>query len=116
MGQPRVFAAFRCFNLSTGTSNTAATGFTVSAKGYIQMPFCGSVKAAGLTDEELRDKLTELLQAMLKKPQVTVAVQTYRSGRIYVDGEVRTPGQLILHDVPMTLPEALSRAGGITTA
>ena len=102
--------------VSTGASSTAATGFTVSAKGFIQMPFIGSVKAAGLTDEELRDKLIELLQSMLKKPQVTVAVQTYRSGRIYVDGEVRTPGQLILNDVPMTLPEALYRAGGITSS
>lgn len=101
---------------SGSAGNTASSGFTVSSKGFIQMPFIGNVKAAGLTEEELRDKLSELLQSMLKKPQVTVAMQTYRSGRIYVDGEVRTPGQLILNDVPMTLPEALYRAGGITTA
>jgi polysaccharide biosynthesis/export protein len=101
---------------ATGVANPALRGFTVSAKGVIQMPFIGSVQAAGLTDEELRDKLTDLLQSMLKKPQVTVAVQTYRSGRIYVDGEVRTPGQQVLNDVPMTLPEALARAGGITSA
>ncbi len=99
-----------------GVANPALSGFTVNAKGFIQMPFIGSVQAAGLTDEELRDKLTDLLQSMLKKPQVTVAVQTYRSGRIYVDGEVRSPGQQVLNDVPMTLPEALSRAGGITPA
>jgi polysaccharide export outer membrane protein len=103
-------------NPAGAANNTGGTGFTVSSKGFIQVPYIGSVKAAGLTEEELRDKLSELLQSMLKKPQVTVAVQTYRSGRIYVDGEVRNPGQLILNDVPMTLPEALFRAGGITTA
>ena len=98
-------------------TNTGATsGFTVSSTGFIQLPFIGSVKAAGLTEEELRVRLNELLQPLFRRPQVTVAVQSYRSGRIYVDGEVRTPGQQVINDVPMTLPEALNRAGGLTPA
>lgn len=110
------------FSSNGGSAGGAAggtgpgTGFTVSSKGFIQMPFVGSVKAAGLTEEELKDKLNELLQSVLRRPQVTVAVQAYRSGRIYVDGEVRTPGQQVINDVPMSLPEALTRAGGLSAS
>jgi polysaccharide biosynthesis/export protein len=33
-----------------------------------------------------------------------------------VEGEVRTPGTQIFTDIPMTLPEAINRAGGVTVA
>ena len=107
------------FSSPAGSVNPAgggagSGGFVVSAEGLIQVPFLGSVKAAGLTEDELRIRLNEQLQPLFKRPQVTVSVQAYRSGRIYVDGEVRTPGQQVINDVPMTLPEALSRAGGLT--
>ncbi len=45
---------------------------------------------------------------------MTVRIQSFRSRRAYVEGEVRIPGTQIFTDVPMTLPEAINRAGGIT--
>jgi polysaccharide export outer membrane protein len=101
-------------SVTGGSAPGGPSGFLVSSVGNIQLPFLGSVKAAGLTEEELRVRLNDLLQPLFKRPQVTVAVQSYRSGRIYVDGEVRTTGQQVINDVPMTLPEVLSRAGGVT--
>jgi polysaccharide export outer membrane protein len=47
---------------------------------------------------------------------VSVRIQAFRSLRAYVDGEVKNPGPQIFTDVPMTLPEAINRAGGFTAS
>ena len=94
--------------------STVGNGYNVSLDGFIQIPYAGNIRVVGLTESEARDLITGRLSKYLKQPQVTVRIQSYRSGRIYVDGEVRTPGLLALNDVPMTLPEALARAGGLT--
>jgi polysaccharide export outer membrane protein len=41
-----------------------------------------------------------------------VRIASFRARQIYVDGEVHTPGTLPLNDIPMTLYEAVNRAGG----
>ncbi|NYT76916.1 polysaccharide biosynthesis/export family protein [Alcaligenaceae bacterium] len=101
---------------STGSLSQAdiGNGYPVSANGTIQFPFVGSIKVAGLTDEQVRDLLTKRIATYINNPQLTVRIQTYRSNRIYVDGEVRAPGLQVIDDLPMTLPEALNRAGGFT--
>lgn len=58
--------------------------------------------------------LARRLATYLNNPQLTVRIQAYRSGRVYVEGEVRNPGLLTINDIPMTLPEAVNRAGGFT--
>jgi polysaccharide export outer membrane protein len=98
----------------TGPNGSTVSGFTVAPNGSVQLPFVGSVKAAGLTLEEFGTRVTEALRSQMRSPQVTVDVRGYRSARIYVDGEVNKPGQQTIDDVPMTLPEALDRAGGPT--
>ena len=49
------------------------------------------------------------------KPQLTVRVTSFRAKQIYVDGEVRTPGAVPVNDIPLTLYEAINRAGGFST-
>lgn len=90
-----------------------ATGYNVSPEGLIQFPLLGTFKIAGLTETQARDQLTLRLAKFIKDPQITLRVQAYRAGRVYMDGEVRTPGQQVINDIPMTLPEAISRAGGL---
>ena len=104
---------------TSGGTETASlagvgNGFNVSPNGQIQFPYVGVVKVGGLTEYEARDLLTKRLGKYIKDPQITVRIQSYRSGRVYVDGEIRTPGLQSLNDVPMTLPEAIGRAGGFT--
>jgi len=89
-------------------------GFNISPDGLIQFPLVGTVKIAGLTENQARLALGEALKRYIVNPQITLRVQSYRAGRVYMDGEVRAPGLQAINDVPMTLPEALSRAGGLT--
>ena len=102
--------------LTTDASGLASVGngYNVSPDGLIQFPLLGTFKIAGLTENAAREQITRRLSKFLKDPQVTLRVQAYRAGRVYVDGEVRTPGLQAINDIPMTLPEAISRAGGLT--
>ena len=102
--------------LTTDASGLASVGngYNVSPDGLIQFPLLGTFKIVGLTENAAREQITRRLSKFLKDPQVTLRVQAYRAGRVYVDGEVRTPGLQAINDIPMTLPEAISRAGGLT--
>jgi len=98
----------------TASLSGVGNGYNVSPKGLIQFPYVGALKVAGLNEYEVREQLSQRLAKYLKDPQVTVRIQSYRSGRVYVDGEVRNPGLQAMNDLPMTLPEAIGRAGGFT--
>lgn len=87
-------------------------GFVVDHQGMVQFPFVGLLKLSGLTAVEARNLLADKLIAKIKKPDITLRVQSFRSQRIFVDGEVKAPGNQIIDDVPMTLLEGLTRAGG----
>lgn len=91
-------------------------GYNVNPQGLIQLPYVGTVKLAGLNEYEARELITERLAKYIRNPQITVSIQSYRSGRVYLDGEIRSPGLQALNDIPMTLPEAIGRAGGFTPA
>ncbi len=85
--------------------------YTVETDGTFSFPLIGRITAGGLTlrnfESELKKKLAD---GYFKNPQVTVAVELYRSQRVFVMGEVRNPGPVPLTG-GMTLIEALARAG-----
>ena len=66
-----------------------------------------------MTEEQARALLIKKLARYIANPNLTLRVQAYRSRRVYVDGEVRTPGLQAIDDIPMTLVEAINRAGGM---
>ena len=98
---------------ATGT-DSMTSGYTVDSGGMIQYAYIGPLKVAGLTEMEARDALAQKLSRFVRQPQVTLRIEAYRSKRVYMDGAVRNPGVLALNDMPMTLPEAINRAGGFT--
>lgn len=101
---------------SGGAAGAASSGYSVSLDGLIQFPYVGTIKLAGLTEFEARDRLTGPLAEYIKDPKITVQVQAYRSSGVYVDGEVRTTGRQPIGDIPLTLTELIGRAGGFTAA
>lgn len=108
-GMPAAGAAAADVNAAT----QPPIGFVVDHAGMVQFPYAGTLKLAGLTEEQARNLLTTKLAKYIRNPKVTLRVQAFRSKRVYVDGEVKTPGLQALNDVPMTLVEALNRAGGV---
>jgi polysaccharide export outer membrane protein len=97
-----------------GSLAPVGNGLSVSQQGFVQFPYMEKTMLIGLTEYQARDLFTRRLAKFIKDPQVTIRVQSYRSGRVYLDGEFRLPGLHSLNDIPMTLPEAIGRAGGFT--
>ncbi|HTH58867.1 MAG TPA: polysaccharide biosynthesis/export family protein [Paraburkholderia sp.] len=87
-------------------------GQTVAADGTIFFPFVGRVRAAGKTPSQLREELATRLVPYIRNPQVDVRVLSFRSQKVQVTGDVKTPGPLSISDVPLTLADAITRSGG----
>lgn len=88
--------------------------YAVEIDGSFTFPYIGRVKAGGLTirafEQELR---TRLADGFFKDPQIAVSVESYRSQRIFITGEVRTPGAFPLTG-ELTLLDAIAKAGFAT--
>lgn len=91
-----------------------ASGTVVSEDGTIFFPYAGVVKVAGHTLRETRNILTEKLSKTIENVQLEVRVAAFRSQRVYVVGEVARPGIVDITDIPMTMTEAINRAGGLS--
>ncbi len=86
----------------------------VSEKGKFSFPLVGEVDAAGLNVKELEAKLVRLLSdGYVINPYVTVRVKGYKSKRVYVLGQVKSPGTYSL-DKETSLIEIISMAGGVS--
>lgn len=99
--------------LTFGDTGAGIPGYPVSSDGYVQFPYVGLLKVSGMTEAQVRSALIRGSRNFIQDPQITVRVLGYRSKRVYVEGEVKTPGPMPITDVAMTLPEALNRSGGV---
>jgi polysaccharide biosynthesis/export protein len=88
--------------------------FAVEADGTFSYPLIGRLGAGGLTLRALERQLKKQLVegGFFKNPQITVAIEAYKSQKIFVVGEVRSPGTYTLSG-NTNLIEALARAGSI---
>lgn len=105
---------FSSFASTDTTKDSGLNNVMVGPDGYVQLPYAGSVKLAGLTLDEAREVLSERLRRYLRFPDMSVIVKEYGVRKVYVMGEVKTPGIHELAADTLNAYAAISSAGGIT--
>lgn len=103
------------FNTFGGISapgvSSSAPVYTVDRNGDIELPYVGKIKAAGLSKEELKEKLKKEIAPYLKDLIINIRFTNFR---FTVLGEVRIPGSFIFPSDKITVLEALGQAGDMT--
>lgn len=76
-------------------------------------PLIGEIQTKGTSIHQLRGKIKEALSVYLVDPQVSLEITSFKGQKIFILGEVHTPGVYQL-DTPTTIIEAIAKAGGYT--
>ena len=95
----------------TVVANRANEGYLVDSNGEINFPAVGKIKLAGLTQEEVTDKITGIVGKSVKSPIVNVRFVNFR---ITVIGEVNRPATFTVPTEKINVLEALGLAGDMT--
>ncbi|HHH89159.1 MAG TPA: sugar ABC transporter substrate-binding protein, partial [Aliiroseovarius sp.] len=90
------------------------TGVTVRADGNIFFPYIREIRVAGRDVADIQKELTTRLAEFIPDPQVSVQVAAFNSQKVVVSGEVGQPGTQKVTNIPLTLVEAVSQAGGLS--
>ena len=108
------------FNLMGETRGSSANNlsqdayyYTVDSKGDIDFPVVGKIQVAGLTREEIAEKVRKSLvdASLVKDPTITVSLSNLHYSMM---GEVAKPGQYAIEDEKVTILDAISKAGDLT--
>ncbi len=96
-----------------GTSGAQTSGYMVSQDGTIRFPILGDIPAAGMTQKQLSNNITQLLtdKKLLYDPIVTVRFLNFR---VTVLGEVNRPGVVNVPGEQISILEAIGMAGDLT--
>ena len=105
---------FSTFESSESAKSGGLNNVVIGPDGYVQLPYAGSIKLAGLTLDEAKNLISDRLRTYLRFPDISLIVKTYGPRKIYVMGEVKTPGIHELGADSLNAYAAISSAGGVT--
>ena len=91
---------------------TVFDSLRIDSKGTISLPYVGREQVAGKTPNEVEALIRKKLKGVTSDPQVQVALTGDLSGSVLVVGAVKTPGRFSALQGPLTLLDAINRAGG----
>jgi polysaccharide export outer membrane protein len=86
---------------------------TVRPDGKVTLPLLGDIQAAGTRPDALRDQITQAAGKYLTDVNVTVVVRQINSRKVFITGQVTTPGAYPLTG-PRTVMQLIALAGGLT--
>ncbi|NTW23859.1 MAG: hypothetical protein HGA37_04090 [Lentimicrobium sp.] len=84
--------------------------YMVSDSGFISFPVIGRVSVAGLTINEIKNKLQETINDFFQLTDVTVKLVNYK---ISLLGEVTRPGTYLVYQENINIFQAVSMAGDL---
>jgi polysaccharide export outer membrane protein len=84
----------------------------VRPDGRITLPLLNDVQAAGLTPDELRERVQQAASRFVETPNATVVVKEIHSRKVFVTGKVARAGTYPLMG-PTTILQMLATAGGL---
>jgi len=85
----------------------------VRIDGKISLPLVDEIQATGLTPLQLKESLTQKLKDFVDTPTVSVMVMEAKSFKVYVSGQVKSPGVFTLKS-ETNLLQMIIMAGGFT--
>jgi polysaccharide biosynthesis/export protein len=84
----------------------------VRPDGMVTVPLLNDVHAAGLTPDQLRERLQSAAAKFVEDPTVTVVVKAINSRKVFITGMIGKPGQYPLAG-PTTVMQLIAMAGGL---
>jgi polysaccharide export outer membrane protein len=85
----------------------------VRMDGKISLPLIDDVQAAGFTARQLKEVLTTKLKEFVENPNVSVTVAEANSFKVFISGQVRSPGVYRLRS-ETSLLQFIPMVGGFT--
>ena len=87
----------------------------VDSNGDIYFPYAGIIKAAGKSQNDLREDLRIRLSEYFTDPQLDISIARFNSQKVYLLGEVTRPQKINITDIPLSLADALGEVKGLNT-
>jgi polysaccharide biosynthesis/export protein len=95
-----------------GAEEIGERPYHIDSDGNVDLPLVGTIKAGGLSVDQLEAELTKRLATYIRNPQVSVTVVQYRSEPVFFVGAFAHPGIYPLQG-RRTLVDMLASIGGL---